>query len=57
VSVERDDLAFWTAPDLKLPVEQPKQFDSYASLEPYDHSALPRYFAPDSMPPIMSCLS
>lgn len=57
VSVQRDDLASRAEPDLQLPVEQPKQFDSYASLEPYDHRLLPRYFAPDSMPPMMSCLS
>lgn len=28
VSVQRDDLASRAAPDLQLPVEQPKQFDS-----------------------------
>lgn len=54
--VERNDLAFRTAPDLKLPAEEPEQPEPDASLEPSDHSALPKYFAPDSMPEIMSSL-
>lgn len=54
VSVERNDLAPRTEPDLELPAPEPEQLDPGATLEPDDHSALPRYFAPLSMPEMTS---
>lgn len=43
VGVQRDDFTFGAEPNLQLPAKEPKQFEAYTSLEPYDHSALPRY--------------
>lgn len=54
VSVERDDLAPRTEPDLELPAPEPEQLDPGATLETNDHSALPRYLAPLSMPEMTS---
>lgn len=54
VSVERDDLAPRTKPDLELPAPEPEQLDPGATLEPHDHSALPKYLAPLSIPEMTS---